>query len=166
MAGLLRKWPVAKLEAIFRTVSVEATWKTISNDAECGCSEPRSSPAKSPLSCTRRWASCWPTASITRSTISPAMRTWQAAGRAALNRVSSSIRDSCFQEMVRCYLKAYNAAQSGDPYCCPKAKFCASNPLMLLRWMEDKFGIPWKNVGAIDWQSIPSMDCMVACILE
>ena len=32
--------------------------------------------------------------------------------------------------------------------------------------MEDKFGIPWKNVGAIDWQSIPSLDCMVACILE
>ena len=79
---------------------------------------------------------------------------------------STSFRDSCFQEMVRYYLKAYDAAQSGDPYCCPKAKFCASNPLTLLRWMEDKFGVPWKNVGAIDWQSIPSMDCMVACILE
>ena len=80
---------------------------------------------------------------------------------------STSIRDSCFQEMVRYYLKAYNAAQSGDPYyCCPKAKFCTSNPLTLLRWVEDKFGILWKNVGAIDWQSIPSMDCMAACILE
>ena len=79
---------------------------------------------------------------------------------------SSSIRDSCFQEMVRYYLKAYNAAQRGDPYCVPKAKFCTSNPLTLLRWMEDKFGIPWKDVGAIDWQTIPGLDCMVACILE
>ena len=68
---------------------------------------------------------------------------------------STSIRDSCFQEMVRYYLKAYNAAQNGDPYCCPKAKFATSNPLTLLRWMEDRFGIPWKNVGAVDWQSVP-----------
>ena len=75
---------------------------------------------------------------------------------------STSIRDSCFQEMVRYYLKAYNAAQNGDPYCCPKAKFATSNPLTLLRWMEDRFGIPWKNVGAVDWQSVPGLDCMVA----
>ena len=27
---------------------------------------------------------------------------------------STSIRDSCLQEMVRYYLKAYNAAQNGD----------------------------------------------------
>ena len=79
---------------------------------------------------------------------------------------STSIRDSCFQEMVRYYLKAYNAAQNGDPYCCPKAKFTTSNPLTLLRWMEDRFGIPWKNVGAVDWENIPCLDCMVACILE
>ena len=79
---------------------------------------------------------------------------------------SSSIRDSCFQEMVRYYLKAYNAAQHGDPYCVPKAKFCTSNPLTLLRWMEDKFGIPWKDVGPVDWQNVPGLDCMVACILE
>ena len=79
---------------------------------------------------------------------------------------STSIRDSCFQEMVRYYLKAYNAAQNGDPYCCPKAKFATSNPLTLLRWMEDRFSIPWKNVGAVDWQSVPGLDCMVACILE
>ena len=40
--------------------------------------------------------------------------------------------------------------QHGDPYCVPKAKFCTSNPLTLLRWMEDKFGIPWKDVGPVD----------------
>ena len=79
---------------------------------------------------------------------------------------STSIRDSCFQEMVGNYLKAYNAAQNGDPYCCPKAKFATSNPLTLLRWMEDRFGVPWKNVGAVDWQSVPGLGCMVACILE
>ena len=79
---------------------------------------------------------------------------------------SSSIRDSCFQEMVRYYLKAYTAAQNGDPYCCPRAKFTTSNPLTLLRWMEDKFGIPWKDVGAVDWENVPGLDCMVACILE
>ena len=79
---------------------------------------------------------------------------------------STSIRDSCFQEMVRYYLKAYNAARSGDPYCCPRAKFTTSNPLTLLRWMEDRFGVPWKNVGAVDWENIPGLDCMVACILE
>ena len=79
---------------------------------------------------------------------------------------SSSIRDSCFQEMVRYYLKAYNAAQHGDPYCVPKAKFCTSNPLTLLRWMEDKFGIPWKDVGPVDWQNVPGLDCITACILE
>ena len=69
---------------------------------------------------------------------------------------STSIRDSCFQEMVRYYLKAYNAAQSGDPYCCPKAKFCTSNPLTLLRWMEDKFGIPWKKERGRDRLAIHS----------
>ena len=79
---------------------------------------------------------------------------------------SSSIRDSCFQEMVRYYLKAYNAAQNGDPYCCPRAKFTTSNPLTLLRWMEDKFGVPWKDVGAVDWENVPGLDCMVARILE
>ena len=79
---------------------------------------------------------------------------------------STSIRDSCFQEMVRYYLKAYTAAQNGDPYCCPRAKFTTSNPLTLLRWMEDKFGIPWKDVGAVDWENIPGLDCMVACIRE
>ena len=70
---------------------------------------------------------------------------------------STSIRDSCFQETVGNYLKAYNAAQNGDPYCCPKAKFATSNPLTLLRWMEDRFGVPWKNVGAVDWQSVPGL---------
>ena len=79
---------------------------------------------------------------------------------------STSIRDSCFQEMVRYFLKAYTAAQSGDPYCCPRAKFTTSNPLTLLRWMEDKFGIPWKDVGAVDWENVPGLDCMVACVLE
>ena len=34
-AELLHKRPFAKLEAIFRTVSVETTWKMMSNDAEC-----------------------------------------------------------------------------------------------------------------------------------
>ena len=44
--------------------------------------------------------------------------------------------------------------------------FVSSNPLTLLRWMEDKFGIPWKDVGAMDWAKVPSLDCMVACVLE
>ena len=79
---------------------------------------------------------------------------------------STSIRDSCVQAMVRYYLKAYNAAQRGDRNCCPEAKFVTSNLLTLLRWMEDKFGIPWKDVGVIDWQAAPSLDCMVACIME
>ena len=47
-------------------------------------------------------------ASTTRSTISPAMRTWRAIA-AGFKQGSTSIRDSCFQEMVRYYLKAYNA---------------------------------------------------------
>ena len=96
--------------------------------------------------------SCWLTASTTRSTTSPATLTWQSYRTGGSKQGSSSIRDSCFQEMVRYYLKAYNAAQHGDPYCVPKAKFCTSNPLTLLRWMEDKFGIPWKDVGPVDWQ--------------
>ena len=70
------------------------------------------------------------------------------------------------QGSSRYYLKAYNAAQNGDPYCCPRAEFTTSNPLTLLRWMEDKFGIPWKDVGAVDWENIPGLDCMVARILE
>ena len=32
--------------------------------------------------------------------------------------------------------------------------------------MEDKFGVPWKAVGAVDWENVPGLDCMVACILE
>ena len=26
--------------------------------------------------------------------------------------------------------------------------------------------MPWKNVGAVDWENIPGLDCVVACILE
>ena len=90
-----------------------------------------------------------------------------AAYRASGSRQgSTSVRDSCFQEMVRYYLFAYAAAQCGDPYCCPKARFVTASPLALLRWMEDKFGIPWKNLGAVDWQNAPSLDCVVACVMK
>ena len=90
-----------------------------------------------------------------------------AAYRASGSRQgSTSIRDSCFQEMVRYYLRAYAAAQCGDPYCCPKARFVTASPLALLRWMEDKFGVPWKNLGAVDWQNAPSLHCVVACVMK
>ena len=77
--------------ATCRTVSPETTWKMISNAVECQCSEyasftcPLRLPAKSPLSCTRLWALCWPIAT-SRSTTSPAMLTWRAIAQAAQNR--------------------------------------------------------------------------------
>ena len=41
---------------------------------------------------------------------------------------STSVHDSCFQEMVRYYLRAYTGAHQGDPYCCPNARFVSANP--------------------------------------
>ena len=41
---------------------------------------------------------------------------------------STSVRDSCFQEMVCYYLRAYMGAHQGDPYCCPKARLVSANP--------------------------------------
>ena len=91
-ASVLPQRPFERLEATCRTVSPETTWKMISNAVECQCSEyasftcPLRLPAKSPLSCTRLWALCWPIASTSRSTTSPAMLTWRAIAQAAQNR--------------------------------------------------------------------------------
>ena len=91
-ASVLPQRPFERLEATCRTVSPETTWKMISNAVECQCSEyasftcPLRLPAKSPLSCTGLWALCWPIASTSRSTTSPAMLTWRAIAQAAQNR--------------------------------------------------------------------------------
>ena len=77
---------------------------------------------------------------------------------------SLSICDLCFQKMVRSYLKAYNAAQNG--ILTAVLGLSSPRPITLLRWMEHKFGVPWKNVDAIDWKNVPGLDCMVAFILE
>ena len=146
-ASVLPQRPFERLEATYRTVSPETTWKMRSNAVECQCSEyasftcPLRLPAKSPLSCTIMGvmlADCFHF-QVDYITGDANMACYRTGGS---KQGSSSIRDSCFQEMVRYYLKAYTAAQNGDPYCCPRAKFTTSNPLTLLRWMEDKFGIP------------------------
>ncbi len=79
---------------------------------------------------------------------------------------STSFRDSCWQEMVRYFAKSYMAAAGNDPHCRVRPRFMSSNPLTLLRWAEDIFGKPWKEVGAVDWDNAPELDCMVACVLE
>ena len=131
----------------------KTTWRTLSFAAECRCSESVRSHMSSKVASKKpalmheaigiMLADCFHY-QVDYITGDANMASYRTGGS---KQGSSSIRDSCFQEMVRYYLKAYNAAQHGDPYCVPKAKFCTSNPLTLLRWMEDKFGHPLEGRG-------------------
>ncbi len=69
---------------------------------------------------------------------------------------STSFRDSCWQEMVRYFVKSYMAASGNDPNCRVRPRFMFANPLTLLRKAEDIFGKPWKEVGPVDWAMLLS----------
>ena len=81
-------------------------------------------------------------------------------------QASASIRDSSFQDMVRYFCEAYKAALGNDPFTCPKPRFMAANPLGVLHWYEETYSMPYRNAPQVDWRTAPSLDCIVACVLE
>ena len=81
-------------------------------------------------------------------------------------RGSASLKHSCWQDMVRYFVKAYNNGQNQDPNCRLIPRFLSSNPLSSLRWWEDTFGVEYDRCLAVNWDTVPTLDCIVCCILE
>ena len=79
---------------------------------------------------------------------------------------SSSIKHSCWQDMVRYFVKGHNEAMGQDPNCRVVPRFVSSNSLTSLRWWEDTFGREYDRCRAVNWDTVPDLDCLVSCILE
>ena len=79
---------------------------------------------------------------------------------------SSSIKHSCWQDMVRYFIRAHNDGMHQDPYCRVIPRFVSSNPLSSLRWWEDTFGAEYDQRRPVNWDTVPTLDCIVCCILE
>ena len=79
---------------------------------------------------------------------------------------SASIKHSCWQDMVRYFVKAYNNGQNQDPYCGLTPRFVSSNPLSSLRWWEDTFSFEYDRCRPVNWGTVPTLDCIACCILE
>ena len=79
---------------------------------------------------------------------------------------SSSIKHSCWQDMVRYFVKGHNEAMGQDPNCRVVPRFVSSNSLSSsLRWWEDTFGREYDRRRAVNWDTVPDLDCLVSCIL-
>ena len=81
-------------------------------------------------------------------------------------QVSSSIKHSCWQDMVRYFIRAHNDGMQQDPYCRVIPRFVSSNPLSSLRWWEDTFGAEYDQCRPVNWDTVPTLHCIVCCILE
>ena len=79
---------------------------------------------------------------------------------------SSSIKHSCWQDMVRYFVKGHNEAMGQDPNCRVVPRFVSSNPRSSLRWWEDTFGREYDRCRVVNWDTVPDLDCLVSCILE
>ena len=85
---------------------------------------------------------------------------------AGTRQQSSSLKHSCWQDMVRYFVRGHNDAMSHDPNCRVIPRFVSSNPLSSLRWWEDAFGQEFESCRAVSWDIVPNLDCLVSCILE
>ena len=89
-----------------------------------------------------------------------------AYGRTGTRQQSSSLKHSCWHDMVRYFVRGYNDAMSHGPNCRVIPRFMSSNPLSSLRWWEDAFGQEFESCRAVNWDTVPNLDCLVSCILE
>ena len=83
---------------------------------------------------------------------------------AGTRQQSSSLKHSC--DMVRYFVRGYDDAMSQDTNCRVIPRFVSSNPLSSLRWWEDAFGQEFESCRAVNWDTVPNLDCLVSCILE
>ena len=85
---------------------------------------------------------------------------------AGTRQQSSSLKHSCWQDMVRYFVKGHNEAMGQDPNCRVVPRFVSSNPLSSLRWWEDTFGQEYNKCRVVNWDTVPDLDCLVSCVLE
>ena len=85
---------------------------------------------------------------------------------AGTRQQSSSLKHSCWQDMVRYFVKGHNEAMGQDPNCRVLPRFVSSNPLSSLRWWEDTFGQEYNKCRVVNWDTVPDLDCLVSCVLE
>ena len=67
---------------------------------------------------------------------------------------SASLKHSCWQDMMR------------DPNCRVIPWFVSANSQSSLRWWEDTFGQEYDQCRPLNWDTVPTLDCIVCCILE
>ena len=67
---------------------------------------------------------------------------------------------------MRYCCRAYNDGQGNDPNARVIPRFVSANSLSSLRWWEDAFGQEHQNCRAVNWDTVPNLDCVVACVLE
>ena len=79
---------------------------------------------------------------------------------------SASLKDSGGQEMMRYFCRAYNDPQNQDPSFRVTPRFVSVNFLSSLRWWEDAFGQEYNNCRAVNWDTAPTLHCIVCCVLE
>ena len=79
---------------------------------------------------------------------------------------SALLKHSCWQDMMRYFVRAYNEGQNQDPNCRVIPRFVSSNSLSSLRWWEDTFGHEYDRCRPVDWDTVPTLDCIMRCILE
>ena len=74
------------------------------------------------------------------------------------------MKHSCWQEMVRYFIRAYNDGQHNDPNCRVVPRFISANSL--LGWLADTFGEEYEKCRAVNWDTVKSLNCIVSCILD
>ena len=77
---------------------------------------------------------------------------------AGTRQQSSSLKHSCWQDMVRYFVKGHNEAMGQDPKCRVVPRFVSSNPLSSLRWWEDTFGQEYEKCRVVNWDTVPDLD--------
>ena len=79
---------------------------------------------------------------------------------------SMDIQGGAYQSILTYLLDGWKQSPRVMPFCIPRAQHCSANSLLLLKQYEDALGQAWRDCPAIDWNTFPGLDPIVAAVLE
>ena len=83
---------------------------------------------------------------------------------------SMDIQGGMYQSILTAltyFLDGWKQSPRCMPFCIPRAQHCSANSLLLLKQYEDALGgRAYRDCPAIDWNTFPGLDPMVATVLE
>ncbi|OLP79500.1 hypothetical protein AK812_SmicGene40209 [Symbiodinium microadriaticum] len=80
---------------------------------------------------------------------------------------SMDIQGGMYQSILTYLLHGWKQSPRCMPFCIPRAQHCSANSLLLLKQYEDVLGgRAYRDCPAIDWNTLPGLDPMVATVLE